>query len=164
MAEKCKTVHLPEKEEGEIIEKEIFLNYVKLTKDAYAPVKATEGSAGFDLKSPRPYIIMPQRKQTIFTDLRIEIPENHCGKLYPRSGLADKHYIHILGGVIDSDFRGNTCVILYNLHKDRPFYVEKGMKIAQLLVEPVASPTLKEITVVTPTARGTGGLGSSGYF
>ena len=69
-----------------------------------------------------------------------------------------------MGGIIDSDFRGNVSIILMNLHKVNTFIIQRGMRVAQLLIEPVVQPTLKEITVLTVTPRGTGGLGSTGLF
>ena len=124
----------------------------------------TEGSAGYDLKSPRTGAILPQRKLTLQTDLSLEIPKGYVGKIYPRSGLADQYCITTLGGIIDSDFRGNVSIILMNLHKVNTFIIQRGMRVAQLLIEPVVQPTLKEITVLTVTPRGTGGLGSTGLF
>ena len=155
------------REEGEIIdapEERPVLRYIKLTPRAYPPEKMTKGSAGYDLKSPRTGAILPQRKLTLQTDLSLEIPKGYVGKIYPRSGLADQYCITTLGGIIDSDFRGNVSIILMNLHKVNTFIIQRGMRVAQLLIEPVVQPTLKEITVLTVTPRGTGGLGSTGLF
>ena len=155
------------REEGEIIdapEERPVLRYIKLTPRAYPPEKMTEGSAGYDLKSPKTGAILPQRKLTLQTDLSLEIPKGYVGKIYPRSGLADQYCITTLGGIIDSDYRGNVSIILMNLHKVNTFIIQRGMRVAQLLIEPVVQPTLKEITVLTATPRGTGGLGSTGLF
>ena len=155
------------REEGEIIdapEERPVLRYIKLTPRAYPPEKMTEGSAGYDLKSPKTGAILPQRKLTLQTDLSLEIPKGYVGKIYPRSGLADQYCITTLGGIIDSDYRGNVSIILMNLHKVNTFIIQRGMRVAQLLIEPVVQPTLKEITVLTTTPRGTGGLGSTGLF
>ena len=154
-------------EEGEIIDPPAegpVLRFIRLTPRAYAPERMTEGSAGYDLKSPRTGAILPQRKLTVQTELSLEIPKGYVGKIYPRSGLADQYCITTLGGIIDSDFRGNVSIILMNLHKVNTFILQRGMRIAQLLIEPVVQPTLKEITELTVTPRGTGGLGSTGLF
>ena len=108
------------REEGEIIDPPAegpVLRFIRLTPRAYAPERMTEGSAGYDIKSPRTGAILPQRKLTLQTELSLEIPKGYVGKIYPRSGLADQYCITTLGGIIDSDFRGNVSIILMNLHK-----------------------------------------------
>jgi dUTP pyrophosphatase len=101
-----------------------------MSQDAMPPERATSRSAGFDLRSPRDALIPARGKSLILTDLRIQVPEGHYGRIAPRSGLAFFHHITIGAGVIDEDYRGNVGVLIFN-HSDSPYLVRRGDKIAQ---------------------------------
>jgi dUTP pyrophosphatase len=95
------------------------------------------------------------------TGLQVAIPEGHVGLVWPRSGLAVRHGIDTLAGVIDSDYRGELRVVLVN-HGDEPFRVAPGERIAQLLVQRVERAVFTRAERLDETARGTGGFGSTG--
>ena len=131
------------------------------------PSYETAGAAGMDLRAAvpedRPLLILPGRRVLVPTGLVMEIPENFEGQVRPRSGLALKHGITCLNtpGTVDSDYRGEVKVLLANLG-DEPFVIERGMRIAQMVIAPVTQVAVREATEASETARGGGGFGSTG--
>jgi dUTP pyrophosphatase len=124
-------------------------------------------AAGVDLAAAvaedAPVTIAPGARALLPTGFAIALPPGHEGQVRPRSGLAAEHGVTILNapGTIDADYRGEVKVILVNLG-DRPFVVSRGMRIAQLVVAPVAAIGFSEVVELPPTARGAGGFGSTG--
>jgi len=141
-----------------------ILKVKKLTDDAILPAYAHPGDAGLDLFSCEDAEIAAGESRMIHTGISIELPENTEGQVRPRSGLAAKHQITVLNspGTIDHGYRGEVCVILIN-HGRAAFKIEKGMKIAQMLVKPVITVDVQEVGELSDTRRGTGGFGSTGY-
>ena len=101
------------------------LRYVKLTENALPPTRESSGAAGLDLRSAYDVLIPASGNGLVKTDLAIQLPPGCYGRIAPRSGLALQHHIDVGGGVIDEDYRGNLCVILFN-HSDRPFQIRRG--------------------------------------
>ena len=97
------------------------------------------------------------------TGLAVEIPEGYAGFVQPRSGLAARHGIGVVNspGLIDSGYRGEICVVLLNTDRTEPFTVERGARIAQLVVAPVAAVRLVEVDELATSERGARGFGSS---
>lgn len=136
------------------------LLYKRLSNTSRPPMRATPGSAGYDLYSPITFVLRPGEQRTVFTDLALGIPEGHYGRVAPKSGLTLKYEIDVKGGVIDSDYRGNVGVILRNLG-DKNFYRHPGQAIAQLILEKITlAPTL-EVEQLPPTERGPTGFGAN---
>ena len=137
----------------------------RLSKDVALPKYETEGSSGLDLAAniDRQIKILPGKSEIISTGLAVAIPKNFEIQIRPRSGLAAKSQISVLNtpGTIDADYRGELKVILINL-SDKVFVVEKGLRIAQMVLCPVVKATLKEVTELENTKRGSGGFGSTG--
>ena len=135
--------------------------------DLALPSYETAGSAGMDLRAAvaddRPMLILPGRRALVPTGLVFEIPQGFEGQVRPRSGLAFKHGITCLNtpGTIDSDYRGEVKVLLIN-HGDEDFYVERGMRIAQMVIAAVTRATVEERDLAGETSRGAGGFGSTG--
>ena len=129
------------------------------------PKYETEGSSGLDLaaNTDKQIRILPGKSEIIPTGLAVAIPKNFEIQIRPRSGLAAKNQISVLNtpGTIDADYRGELKVILINL-SDKVFVVEKGLRIAQMVLCPVVKATLKEVTELENTKRGSGGFGSTG--
>jgi dUTP pyrophosphatase len=129
------------------------------------PARATEHAAGADLCAAvdTPVVLGPGTRTLVPTGFVWEIPHGYEGQVRPRSGLALKHGITCLNspGTVDSDYRGEVCVILANLGQE-PFTVERGMRIAQMVIAPVAEWRADEVGEITETARGEGGFGSTG--
>lgn len=100
-------------------------------------------------------------KALIPTDISMAIPSGYYGRVAPRSGLAVKHFIDVGAGVIDEDYRGPLGVVLFN-HSQNDFAVKKGDRIAQLLLEKIATPDIEVVEDLDETERGAGGFGSTG--
>jgi dUTP pyrophosphatase len=134
----------------------------RLRPDAHVPEQTYEGDAGFDLAACDAVVIGPGERAVVPTGLAVEIPDGYAGFVQPRSGLAARHGIGIVNspGLIDAGYRGEICVVLLNTARE-PFAVEPGMRIAQLVVIPVASVRLVEVDELAASARGTRGFGSS---
>ena len=137
----------------------------RLSKEVSLPKYETEGSSGLDLAAciDKDIEIKPGKSEIIPTGLAIAIPENFEIQIIPRSGLAAKNQISVLNtpGTIDADYRGELKVILINL-SDKSFLVEKGLRIAQMVLSPVIKANLKEVESLEDTKRGSGGFGSTG--
>ena len=124
------------------------------------PEYATEGASGADLRSAEAVTLAPGGRAAVATGVFVEIPAGHVGLVWPRSGLAVRHGIDTLAGVIDSDYRGEVKVVLVN-HGQEPVAIAAGDRIAQFLVQ----PALRVRFVRAPlgnTTRGAGGFGSTG--
>ena len=136
-----------------------------MSKDVALPKYETEGSSGLDLaaNTDKQIKILPGKSEIIPTGLAVAIPKNFEIQIRPRSGLAATSQISVLNapGTIDADYRGELKVILINL-SDKVFVVEKGLRIAQMVLCPVVKATLKEVTELENTERGSGGFGSTG--
>jgi dUTP pyrophosphatase len=136
---------------------------IKLTDfNAQIPTKGSEHSAGYDLYSCCNALIYPQERMLIKTGIVLEIPESFYGRIAPRSGLALKNGIDVMAGVIDSDYRGEIGVILYNTDKNTPFHIKIGDRIAQLIIEKYYTFDLQKEQIINSTERGSGGFGSTG--
>ena len=135
----------------------------RLRDDAIVPVQAYEGDAGLDLAACDRVEIGPGERALVSTGLAVAIPEGFAGFVQPRSGLAAEHGITVLNtpGLIDSGYRGEVRVILHNADAAAPFVVEPGMRIAQLVVVPVAEIEPVEVDELPATERGVRGFGSS---
>ena len=137
----------------------------RLSKNVTLPRYETEGSSGLDLAAniDEQIKILPGKSEIIPTGLAVAIPKNFEIQIRPRSGLAAKNQVSVLNtpGTIDADYRGEIKVILINL-SDKVFVVEKGMRVAQMVVCPVIKVSLKEVTKLEITERGSGGFGSTG--
>jgi dUTP pyrophosphatase len=135
----------------------------KLSESAVLPVRGSALAAGYDLSAAHDGTIPARGKALIKTDLAMAIPEGCYGRVAPRSGLAWKHSIDVGAGVIDADYRGNVGVILFNF-SDKDFDVKAGDRIAQLILERIATPEVEEVEDLDASARGAGGFGSTGGF
>ena len=131
--------------------------------EAQLPAYAHPGDAGMDVRSIEEVTLAPGARALVHTGLVLMLPPDAEAQVRPRSGLALKHGITVLNtpGTIDAGYRGEVGVILINLGAE-PFTVEKGMKIAQIVVSPVAQAEIVEVASVDATDRGAGGFGSTG--
>jgi len=131
--------------------------------EAQLPAYAHPGDAGMDVRSIEELMLAPGARALVHTGLVLMLPPDAEAQVRPRSGLALKHGVTVLNtpGTIDAGYRGEVGVILVNLGNE-PFTVEKGMKIAQIVVSPVAQAEIVEVASVDETDRGAGGFGSTG--
>ena len=138
-----------------------ILEVVLLTENAKLPTKGSKLSAGFDLYSAEEKQISKHGRGKIKTDLAIKLPSKTYGRIAARSGLAIKDGIQIGGGICDRDFRGNISVIIFN-HSNNNFTVEKGDRIAQMVIEKISQPEIIEVKKSKSTGRGEAGFRSTG--
>ena len=136
----------------------------RLREDAVVPTRAYAGDAGLDLAACDRVVLQPGEREVVATGIAVAIPAGHAGFVVRRSGLAARHGVTILNapGLIDAGYRGELQVILLNTDPRDPFVVEPGMRIAQLVVQPVAAVEPVAVDELPESERGGGGLGSSG--
>lgn len=133
-----------------------------LDKNAKIPFRANKTDAGADLCSIENYKIKPLERKAISTGISVKIPDGYYGRIAPRSGLAYKNGIDVLAGVIDSDYTGEIKVILFNTDKEKSFEINKGDRIAQLIIEDHFNFDFEVVDELVDTERGDKGFGSSG--
>lgn len=142
------------------------LKITKVKDHAILPKRATKGSAGMDLCAlpDQAVTLLPGKREMIPTGIAIALPsEEYVALVFARSGLAIKLGITLSNcvGVIDSDYRGEICVGLIN-QSDKPYIVETGERIAQLVIMPVCTMPVEAVESLDDTERGSGGFGSTG--
>jgi len=135
----------------------------RLREEAVVPARAYPGDAGLDLAACDRVELGPGERAIVATGLAVAIPKGYAGFVQPRSGLAAEHGISVVNapGLIDSGYRGEVRVVLLNTDAARPFVVEPGMRIAQLVVLPVAELDVVEVEELPASERGERGFGSS---
>jgi len=131
-----------------------------LSVNATMPVRATDGSAGYDLFSAEDTIIQPNTRRAIPLDIAITPPCGTYAQIYSRSGMSLKHQIDVRAGTIDRDYTGNVKVILDNT-SDNPYSIKIGDRIAQLILVNIQTPKIQQTGNLAETARGTKGFGST---
>ncbi len=141
----------------------IELQVQRLREDAQLPSRAYDGDAGLDLSACERHELPPGARAVVPTGVAVAIPPGYAGFVQPRSGLAAKHGITIVNtpGLVDSGYRGEVNVVLLNTDRAETFVIEPGMRIAQLVVLPVAPAQPVESEELPPSDRGERGFGSS---
>ena len=137
------------------------INVTRKQPNTKLPSKAHESDAGWDLYSCESKTILPSGRKTINTGISLAMPNSFVGLIWPRSGLAVKKGIDVLAGVIDSGYRGEVGIVLKNLGNSE-FKIEKNMRIAQLLIQPIHKVKIIECDSLEKTNRNTDGFGSTG--
>jgi len=143
----------------------IALTRLPHSEDLALPSYATEHSAGMDLLAAvnENVTLAPGARTLVPTGLSIALPDGYEAQIRPRSGLAFKHGISLVNspGTIDADYRGEVGVLLINLGQE-PFVIERGMRIAQMVIAPYTRAQFSEVLELPSTERGAGGFGSTG--
>ncbi len=137
------------------------LRFKQLDPKAILPVRGSSFAAGLDICSIEDLVIEPRQRAIARTGLAVAIPHGFYGRVAPRSGLAVKQGLDTLAGVIDSDYRGELCCVLYNT-SDAAIELPAGSKICQLIIEKIITPQATWVNDLDETARGAGGFGSTG--
>ena len=132
-----------------------------LSDQAVLPARASTGAAGFDISTAEPFSLEPGERKLVSTGLQMEFPFGTYGRLASRSGLASNLGLDVGAGVIDSDFRGEVKVLIFN-HGHQSVCFKAGDRVAQLIVEKVAVSNVSPVQTLSSTARGCDGFGSSG--
>lgn len=140
------------------------LRFKRLRDDAILPTVAHAGDAGSDLYAVEGVVLEPLSRAKVPTGVAVAIPEGHAGLVLPRSGLAHKHGITLTNtpGLIDSGYRGELQVLMFNTDRSQSYEVKPGDRIAQLVIVAYAAPEWTEVEEFDDTTRGDGGFGSSG--
>ena len=138
-----------------------MLEFKRVDERATLPSRGSELSAGLDLYSIEDITIGPKQRTLAKTGLAVAIPPGHYGRIAPRSGLAMKHGLDVLSGVIDSDYRGEIGCLLYNT-SDETIHLPAQTKMCQLIIEKIELPTAVWRDDLNETVRGSGGFGSTG--
>lgn len=138
----------------------------RLTPTAKLPVRADEGSVGYDVFAdiPAAVTIMPAKRAIVPLGIAMAVPAGHYCRVAPRSGLAAEYGVQVLAGVVDPSYRGEVKAILLNAG-DVGMTIQPGQKIAQLILEQVSTPAITEVETAEDlgdTSRGAGGFGSTG--
>lgn len=134
---------------------------LKIDPEVKMPGYANPGDAGMDFYSAEEAVIKPGERKVVKTGIKMAIPGGYVGLVWDKSGLAAKKGVKTMAGVIDAGYRGEVGIVLHNLGNE-DFSVEKNMKIAQMLIQPIHSPEIEEVKELSETERGEGGFGSTG--
>ena len=138
-----------------------MIKFIKMKDNAVIPTIANDGDAGFDISSIDKHVIRAGGRELIATGISVEIPPTHYGRVSPRSGLAVKHGIDVGAGVVDSSYRGELMVLLFN-HGHEPFIINEGDRIAQMVFNPVMTESMEWHGTASETERGADAFGSTG--
>ncbi|MFN7999605.1 MAG: dUTP diphosphatase [Acidobacteriota bacterium] len=139
----------------------LLIQFKRLHPDAQLPTRGSAAAAGADLHCLAAFTLHPGERQAVATGLAVAIPAGWYGRVAPRSGLAAKHGVDTLAGVIDSDYRGEVRVLLVNLGQE-PVRFAAGDRIAQLIIERAAECSYQWAEDLADTERAAGGFGSTG--
>ena len=141
----------------------MFIKFQKILDEAIIPHYAHQGDAGMDIFSVEEDIIKAGERKNIRTGVKMELPEGLVGLVWDKSGLAMKNGLKTMAGVIDACYRGEIGIVLANLsHQD--YKIEKGQKIAQMLIQKVERAEIEDTQELSETKRGDGCFGSTGLF
>ena len=138
------------------------LKIKRIHADAKLPSYGHAGDAGLDLFAAENYIFMPGAVRAVQTGIKVAIPRGYVGLIWDKSGISLRG-VHKLAGVVDAGYRGEVQVVMINLGT-MPFEIKAGMKIAQMLVQPVNEVQVVEVDELDDTSRGEGGFGSTGLY
>ncbi len=138
-----------------------MLRFKQLDTRAVLPKRGSALAAGLDVCGIEEVEIQPKQRARARTGLAVAIPPGFYGRVAPRSGLAVKQGLDVLAGVIDSDYRGEVCIVLYNTGDDA-IVLPAGSKICQLILEQIITPEAAWVNDLDETARGAAGFGSTG--
>ena len=140
----------------------VSIDIKRLDHETVIPAQAKRSDAGYDLCAVEGGGLYPGERMAFRTGLAVAIPEGYVGYIKPRSGLASRHGIDVLAGVIDAGYRGEILVLLVNTDMNHTFSVDPGDRIAQLVIQPVAQVEFREVIELPESERAFGGFGSTG--
>jgi dUTP pyrophosphatase len=139
----------------------IILKVKPIALGAEIPSYAYSTDVGFDLRANETIKLFPGEQKAVRTGLVFEIPQEHVGLIRDRVGIVQKMGVHTTAGTFDPGFRGEVSIILVNLSEETQ-YVEKGMRVAQMIIIPVVKPKIIEVEELKETERGEKSFGSTG--
>ena len=134
----------------------------RISPGAKIPSYGHPGDAGMDLFAAEDFVLQPHEVRAAKTGIKVAIPRGYVGLIWDKSGISLKG-VHKLAGVVDAGYRGEVQVVMINLGRE-PYVITPGMKIAQMLIQPVNEVKVVEADELDDTSRGEGGFGSTGLF
>ncbi len=140
--------------------KECVIKIKKIARGAEIPFYAYKSDVGFDLRANETIELFPGEQKKVRTGLILEIPQGYVGFIRDRAGIVTKMGIHTSAGTFDPEFRGEVSILLVNLSEETAS-IEKGMKIAQMIIIPVIKPKIIEVKKLSETERGEKSFGST---
>jgi len=140
---------------------EPVLKFLKLSRKASPPEYILKTDAGFDVKAIENVSLFPFEQKIVRTGIALEIPEGYVGLVRDRAGIVEKMNVHTVAGTFDSGFRGEATIMLVNMN-DKSVEIEEGMRIAQIILIPIARVRIEEVKKLSETERGKKGFGSTG--
>lgn len=140
----------------------MILKVKKLHKDAKLPTHGHAGDAGMDFYAIEDVIFPPGGQMRVHTGVAVEIPEKHVGFIWDKSSISFNKGLKVFGGVIDAGYRGELIMSLVNI-SDKEVIIEKGHKIAQMIIQKFEHCDIQEVAELSTTARGSGREGSTGH-
>lgn len=140
---------------------ELFLEVKKLSNDAQLPEYIFNSDVGLDLKANENVSFMPMEQKSVKTGIIIKIPNGHVGLIRDRAGIVRDMNLHTVAGTFDPAYRGEVSVVLVNF-SDEEVEIEKGMRIAQIIILPTTKVKVKAVKSLSETERGSSGFGSTG--
>ncbi|NQV91732.1 dUTP diphosphatase [Candidatus Woesearchaeota archaeon] len=135
----------------------------KLHEDAVVPRYAKEHDAGMDFFSNESLVLQPGERKLVSTGISMAIPQGYVGLIWDKSGIATKHGLKTMAGVIDAGYRGEIKILIHNLSNEK-YVIEKGNKVAQMLIQPVEQREIIIVSELDSSDRGEGGFGSTGLI
>lgn len=144
-----------------VVGKEDTLEVKKLFSDVYLPEYALSSDVGFDIRANETITLQPFEQKTVRTGIALKIPEGHVGLIRDRAGITTKMNVHTAAGTFDPAYRGEVSIVLINFGEET-VQVEKGMRVAQMIILPVKRVKIKEVKQLELTDRYDRGFGSTG--
>jgi len=138
------------------------LKVKRIHPQAKLPSYGHPGDAGLDVFSSEDYILRPGEIRPVQTGVKVAIPQGYVGLIWDKSGISLRG-VHRLAGVVDAGYRGEVQVVMVNLGRE-PYEIKAGMKIAQMLIQPVIEIKVTEVEDLDDTSRGEDGFGSTGLY
>lgn len=161
MIKKQKNLKKGKKEKGSEKKFNYLLEVKKLSKDVCSPEYILDSDVGLDLRANEDVCLSPMEQKAVKTGLKIKIPDGHVGLIRDRAGIVSEMNVHTVAGTFDPDYRGEVTIVVVNFGEEE-VEIEKGMRIAQMIILPVTKVGVKIVKSLSETKRGSKGFGSTG--
>ena len=161
MIKKQKIIKNMKKEKDSGKRASFFLEVKKLSKEVCPPEYILDSDVGLDLRANENISLMPMEQKAVKTGLKIKIPDGHVGLIRDRAGIISEMKVHTVAGTFDPDYRGEVSIVVVNFG-DEEVEIEKGMRIAQMIILPITRVGVKIVKDLSETKRGSKGFGSTG--
>lgn len=161
MIKKQKILKNKKKEKNSEKDFHYLLEVEKLSKEVYPPEYVLDSDVGLDLRANENVCLSPMEQKAVKTGLKIKIPQGHVGLIRDRAGIVSEMNVHTVAGTFDPDYRGEVSIVVVNFGEEE-VEIEKGMRIAQMIILPITKVGVKIAKSLSETKRGSKGFGSTG--